>query len=256
MRRRGAFVVVAVVAALIPAAIAWACNPQAHLSVSNGAPSPGESLTVSGSYFNSADTINVSGPGVSGTEPGPSFTVTGTAPSSPGTYTVTATVQDGPRAGLSRSASFEVVAPAAPSAPPSNSSSPSFSQPKAPHVAGVGGGGGTVHNESGQPVFAGSVAPSSGSSGGGGGGGGAFFSGSGGAASTQAAAPSERAATADVWSAFAPGKAPSLNSAAALPDGGTGSELSLGIILLSVGLLALVGGLSAAEVTRRRRLSG
>jgi hypothetical protein len=151
----------------------------------------------------------------------------------------------------SRAASFQVVAPSSPSAQPSDST-PTFSQPKAPkvHVGGVGGGGGTVESQSGGTVFAGSVAPSSG-------GGGAFFSGGGAATSTNAAAaPSERAAVSDVWSAFAPGKTPSLTSAAAMPDGGTGSELSLGIILLSVGLLALVGGLTAAEVTRRRRLSG
>jgi len=37
-----------------------------------------------------------------------------------------------------------------------------------------------------------------------------------------------------------------------MSDGGTGSELSLGIILLALGLLALVGGLTTAEVMRRR----
>jgi hypothetical protein len=245
-RRRGLVVLFAVAAALIPAAIAWACNPQAHLSLNSSSYGPGDSISVSGSYFNSADTIVISGPvdstQVSGVG---SFNVALKAPSSPGTYTITATVSGGERAGLSRSASFEVAAPSSPSAP-SNASSQSFNQPKAPHVAGVGGGGGTAHTESGQAVFAGSVAPSSG------GGGGTFFSG---AAADQGAtaAPSERSAVSDVWSAFAPGKTASLTSAAAMPDGGTESQQSIGIILLAVGLLALIGGLTAAEVSRRRR---
>ena len=245
----------AIAAALIPAAIAWACNPQAHVSVSSGSlgsVGPGDGITVSGSYFNSADSLTVSGPVDSATAHGPSFSVTLHAPSSPGTYTITVARSDGGyRAGLPKSTSFEVVAPSAPSAP-STGSGQSFNQPKAPHVAGVGGGGGTVHSQSGQTVFAGSVAPSSGSSGGG-----TFFSGtSGSSAGTAAAAPSERSAVSDVWSAFAPGKTASLTSAAAVPDGGTGSDLSLGIILLSVGLLALVGGLTTAEVMRRRKQLG
>jgi hypothetical protein len=242
-------VLFAVAAALIPAAIAWACNPQAHLSLGSASYGPGESVSVSGSYFNSADVIVISGPVDSATV-GPgvtSFSVTLTAPSSPGTYTITASKSGGYRAGLPKSTSFEVVAPSSPSAP-TGSSSPSFSQPKAPHVAGVGGGGGTAHTQSGEAVFAGSVAPSTGA----GAGGGTFFSGS--AASQGAtAAPSERSAVSDVWSAFAPGKTASLTSAAAMPDGGTGSQQSIGIILLAVGLLALIGGLTAAEVSRRRR---
>ena len=98
---------------------------------------------------------------------------------------------------------------------------------------------------SGAPAFAGSVAAAPG--------GGSFFSaGSEGRLRPPPAQPSERAAVSDVWSGYAAGKTPSLTSGAAVPDGDTGSELSLGIVLLAVGLLALVAGLTTAEVMRRR----
>jgi hypothetical protein len=52
---------------------------------------------------------------------------------------------------------------------------------------------------------------------------------------------------------FAPGKTATLTSeAAGAPDGGTGSQLGWGIALLAIGLLALVSGLTVAEVRRRR----
>jgi hypothetical protein len=101
-----------------------------------------------------------------------------------------------------------------------------------------------VQTGSGAPAFAGSVAATPA--------GGSFFSGGEGTASAATAQPSERAAVSDVWSGYAAGKTPSLTSGAAVPDGDTGSELSLGIVLLAVGLLALVAGLTTAEVMRRR----
>jgi hypothetical protein len=103
-----------------------------------------------------------------------------------------------------------------------------------------------VTGSTGAPVFAGSVAPAQ-----------ASF-GSAPAAATQrsgAARSTGRAAAtdSDVWSGFANGRTPSLTSdAAGAPDSGTGSGLGLGIGLLAVGLLALVAGLTAAEVRRRR----
>ncbi|MGH2984751.1 MAG: hypothetical protein ACRDK5_10955 [Solirubrobacterales bacterium] len=238
-------------ALLVPAAIAWACNPQAHLSLNSSSYGPGDTITVTGSYFSNGDNISVSTTGSSDSKvvSGGGFVAQLTAPSSAGSYTVTASRTDGYRAGLPKTASFEVVEPTSPNAPSSGGSS-SFRQPRTPHVqprtphvAGVGGGGGTVQDQSGQPVFAGSVAPSSS-------GGGAFFGGT--ASAAGATRPSEQSAVSDVWSGFAPGKAASLTSAAGMPDGGAGSQLSLGIVLLALGLLALVGGLTTAEVMRRR----
>jgi hypothetical protein len=72
-------------------------------------------------------------------------------------------------------------------------------------------------------------------------------------AAKSSAAPSDQAATGYVWSGFAPGKTPSLATAGEMvSEGDSGSGLGLGIALLAVGLLALVGGLTAAEVSRRR----
>lgn len=288
---RRSFWIVLTAAALvvIPAAIAWACNPQAHLTLDRTSYSPGQSMVVAGSYFNDADVISITGPGVatSASPRGGGFRVTVTAPSSPGSYTITASKSGGYRAGLPKSASFSVAAPASsrptpaqPNSQGSQGSGPAFSEPgvaRSPAssvqgggnntggggggdspTGGVGGGGTTTTGASGQTVFAGSAAPAQQSS---------FIPGAGGAAGTAAKAavgssgkggarPSERAATADVWSGFAPGRTASLTSAAGAPDGGTGSQLGLGIGLLALGLLALVSGLTAAEVRRRRALAG
>jgi hypothetical protein len=161
-----------------------------------------------------------------------------------------------------RTASFQVVDTSASAPAPSepSSSGQTFKEPKVgdsgggskgtgvgggePNVGGVGGGGGSVQTGSGEPAFAGSVAATPGGS--------SFFSGGEGTAPAATAQPSERAAVSDVWSGYAAGKTPSLTSGAAVPDGDTGSELSLGIVLLAVGLLALVAGLTTAEVMRRR----
>jgi hypothetical protein len=277
----------AVAAALVvPAAIAWACNPQAHLSLDQTSYSPGEQIRVSGSYFANGDSIAVSTPGssASATVAGGGFTVTLRAPAEAGSFTVVAQRSDGYRAGLPKSASYQVVAAASPppserpSAPPAQPN-PTFQEPGVAQspgsglagsgggggggsqggepgggpTGGVGGGGGFATGTGGQAVFAGSAAPGQQ---------GAFISGSGGgaagsAAKSTAGRPSEQAATSDVWSAFAPGRTPSLtNGVAGAPDGGTGSGLGIGIGLLALGLLGLVAGLTAAEVRRRRALAG
>jgi IPT/TIG domain len=263
VRRRGAFIIVAVAAGLIPAAIAWACNPQAHISVNKTTYGPGETITVSGSYFNSSTcgcTVSVGGSSTSAS--GSAWTATLTAPSQPGSYSVVAEPSGADRV-YARTASFQVVDTSAsgPAGSEQSSSGQTFKEPKVgdagggepkvggtgggePKVGGVGGGGGTVQTGSGAPAFAGSVAATPA--------GGSFFSGGEGTASAATAQPSERAAVSDVWSGYAAGKTPSLTSGAAVPDGDTGSELSLGIVLLAVGLLALVAGLTTAEVMRRR----
>jgi hypothetical protein len=251
-RRRRSFVLIAMAAVMVPAAIAWACNPQAHISLNNSTYGPGESITASGSYFNGNTcgcTVSTSGSSTSAS--GSAWTATLSAPSQAGSYTVVAQTSDG----LTRTASYQVVDSSA-SGPSGSEQSPSgqtFKEPKVggvkePNVGGVSGGGGSVKTGSGEQAFAGSVAAAPG--------GGSFFSGGGsgssGSASPATTQPSERAAVSDVWSGYAAGKTPSLTSGAAVPDGDTGSELSLGIVLLAVGLLALVAGLTTAEVMRRR----
>lgn len=248
-RRRRSFVLIAMAAVMVPAAIAWACNPQAHISLNNSTYGPGESITASGSYFNGNTcgcTVSTSGSSTSAS--GSAWTATLSAPSQAGSYTVVAQTSDG----LTRTASYQVVDSSAsgPTGSEQSSTGQTFKEPKVggvkePKVGGVSGGSGSVETGSGEQAFAGSVAAAPG--------GGSFFSGGGsGSASSATTQPSERAAVSDVWSGYAAGKSPSLTSGAAVPDGDTGSELSLGIVLLAVGLLALVAGLTTAEVMRRR----
>lgn len=287
--RRRLFVALVVAAlAVIPAAIAWACNPQAQLTTNQTSYSPGEPMTVSGSFFPRSTAIRIS------VESGGSATVTTTsngafrvsglqAPSSPGTYTVTANKADGSfQSGLPKVASFAVQAPASagtgPSgqagAPAAQGRAPAFREPSVNRsrgtavsrgggtqraerpTGGVGGGAGVV-TAGGQTVFAGSAAPAEQ---------GAFVSGgtATAAAPRQAAArgargagarQSDRSAASDVWSGFATsGKTPTLTNGVDNPEGGTGSQLGLGVGLLALGLVALVSGLAAAEARRRRAL--
>jgi len=282
-RRRGLGALAVVSLLVLPAAIAMACNPQAQLTPNQASYSPGTStVSIGGSFFPRGVAIKVT------TSYGASATVTTNqsgafsaslpAPTSPGNYTVTAVKADGTaQSGLPKTSSFAVAGPKAsantPSArttPPAadNGSGQSFVEPgvtrsPARGVAGIGGdstgggslqgnalggvaGGGTVvTGPSGTPVFAGSVAPAQ-----------ASFGAAPAAASERGAARSTGRAAAtdsDVWSGFANGRTPSLTSdAAGAPESGNGSGLGLGIGLLAVGLLALVAGLTAAEVRRRR----
>jgi hypothetical protein len=68
-----------------------------------------------------------------------------------------------------------------------------------------------------------------------------------------APAPAQQAALSDLFSNYQPGRTASLTSqASGAPAGGAGSGLGFGIGLLAFGLFALVAGLTAAEVRRRR----
>ena len=110
---------------MIPPAVAWACNPQAHINLNQTSFSPGSSVTVYGSYFAGGKSITVSGPSGSTTvtsSAGGAFVTSLTAPSSAGDYVVNASKPTGGTA----SASFVVTAPPAP-AP-----TPVASQPSAP----------------------------------------------------------------------------------------------------------------------------
>ena len=290
--RRGIVALAALSLLLVPAAIAWACNPQAQLRPDRASYSPGQTMTVSGSFFPRSTPIKVAVSGgataVATTNASGAFQISGLAvPSRPGTYTVTATRNDGvATSGLPKVASFQVAAaatrraPASSPAPPAATQqpgsrafvepgvtrSPSRSvagngtsgggggQPGGGSTGGVAGGGTVVTGVTGVPVFAGSVAPAT-----------TTFGAA--PAVAQSATPATAgsrssaarstgraaAADSDVWSGFANGRTPSLTSDAAnAPDSGTGSGLGLGIGLLAVGLLALVAGLTAAEVRRRR----
>lgn len=143
-RRRTLITFYTVLAALlIPAAIAWACNPQAHISLKCGTPQscstfePGQSMTVYGSYFPSKASITVSGP--SGTKPvsadtGGSFTTSYTAPSAPGTYVISASRPTGGRAPASftvAEASQNTPAPGG-NGPSQGGGSPTAGTPGAP----------------------------------------------------------------------------------------------------------------------------
>ena len=286
--KRGVIALAAVAMLLVPAAIAWACNPQAQLTPNKASFTPGETATVSGAYFPGGAAIKVTvsngGSAVATANHLGAFQVSGLAiPSAPGTYTITATRADGKaQSGLPKIASFS-VAPAiqkttpttrqAPPAAQQQESDRSFvepgvtrspvrdvagnggnsggggGQPVSGNTGGVAGGGTTVVGTTGVPVFAGSVAPAQATFGT------APAKAQGTTAKGSAARSTGRAAPADsdVWSGFANGRTPSLTSDAAdAPDSDTGSGLGLGIGLLAVGLLALVTGLAAAEVRRRR----
>jgi len=270
---------------LVPAAIAWACNPQAQLQPNQASYTPGETMNLSGSFFPGTMALSVTGPNFSRTVTTTSngtFAVSVPVPSTPGSYTVRVTRADGgSTSGLPKVASFQVAkavstAPAPVTGPPSRSTTgatnPSFSEPgvarsPARSVArttqprstqpstttgGVAGGGTVVTGVTGVPVFAGSVAPAQ-----------TTFGASAPATAAKGSTAAKRSSTAssgraaasdsDVWSGFAPGRTPSLTSSAAgAPDGSTGGSLGLGIGLLAFGLLALAAGLTAAEVSRRR----
>ncbi len=298
-RRRVTFASMMVAAFVIPAAIAYACNPQAHISVSQ----TGSSISVYGSYFPPNVNVTVypswSAPVAIKTSPGGGFGTKLQTPSTPGTYTVKATRATGGFA----PASFTVAAAPQPQAPAQSQSqapaaekpstpaasapttesktAPAFKSPgvsrsdapaaaerstppsgkgettagDTPNSAGSGNAAGSTTSASGQQVFSGSTAPAAATP--------TFTteapaartsskSSKGGSTST-AVAPSQTAALSDLFSDYQPGRTPSLTgSSSGAPAGGAGSGLGLGIGLLAFGLLALVAGLAAAEVRRRR----
>src|SRR5215212_6279177 len=51
-----------VAAFVVPVAIAYACNPQAHVSLDKTSYQPGSAITVHGSYFTGNSAVTVSGP--------------------------------------------------------------------------------------------------------------------------------------------------------------------------------------------------
>lgn len=278
-RRRVTFVSMMVAAVLVPVAIAYACNPQAHVSLDKTSYQPGGAISIHGSYFVGNASVTVSGPtgsvGVT-TSPGGGFATSLQAPTSPGSYTITATRPTGGFA----AASFSVAAPAPVAPQPSSSggstpsagttNAPGFKTPgvsksqapasaesRNPPSSGSGGGGSTssggnvagstvTSSPTGQQVF--SSAPAQATTG-------RSFSStaSGAGRASRSATVAPQAALSDLFSNYQPGSTPSLMGAVSgAPAGGAGSGLGLGIGLLAFGLLALVAGLTATEVRRRR----
>ena len=291
-RRKVLVATFAAVLVLVPVAIAWACNPQAHVSLDRTSYQPGQSMTIYGSYFPGKASITVSYPGGSQTvttSAGGGFTLSGIAvPSQPGNYSVSASRPTGGFA----PASFSVASPQpssgspsqqAPQTQPADSGTPKSTAPsyRAPSTTRSQRAG-TVKQQSdpsppqqqqrtttaappaaAQPVFRGSAAPAPAAQ---------TYTASDpvaaaaparrgeraarsrgeGRRAPAAVTPSQQTAISDVWSGFEPGRTPSLTTAAGAPQGGTGSALAWGIGLLAVGLFGLVGGLAVAEGRRRR----
>ena len=139
-KRRTVLLSVAVVL-LVPAAIAWACNPQAHMKCGGAQGcqvAPGGSLNVSGTYFQTNTDLALSldsGGAVTTvkTNAGGAFSTTIQAPSQPGSYTLLAKRSDGAaRSGLPARLSFEVTssssATPSPTAQPPASAAPQAQQ--------------------------------------------------------------------------------------------------------------------------------
>lgn len=144
------------VAALVPVAIAFACNPQANLRLDKAFYAPGERIGISGAFFKGnvdiTITVEPNGSGTTVRTTGNGFFATSvTAPSAPGSYTVSAIgyESDGTvTVGLPARASFEVrpTAPAPSTQPrptqpgataprPSQPSAGEFAEPRVPNAA-------------------------------------------------------------------------------------------------------------------------
>src|SRR4051794_21232295 len=136
LRRRSVTVVSVVVAAIVvPVAIAYACNPQAHVSLDKSAYQPGAAITVNGSFFPPSTAVTINGPGGSKsvtTSSGGGFTTTIAAPSSPGDYTITASRATGGFAPAAFSVVAPAPAPAAAAAEPAAAAAPAPAAQTAP----------------------------------------------------------------------------------------------------------------------------
>ena len=322
-RRLGLAAIALAAIALIPAALAFACNPQAYLTLDRSAYAPGDSVRVSGSFFreNADITVSIDRTGQSATvrtSGNGSLQATFALPSNAATggYTVQAIgyVDGEVIPGLPARASFSVAAPqsaptpAAPSAggqpaaaaqPAAQPAAPQASRPTArPSTGGPAPAfreptvfaepnvqsssaqrarsrGGAASSEratvGGRAVFGGSIAPSVTAPA-------LVVADSGATVSPATAAPAGRSAATrprgssqstavspqaaaqtaidDVWSAQGSGRSPSVLPVAgdgvAVSSPRVGSQLTLGLLLLAAGALALVGGLAAGEARRRR----
>ena len=276
----------AVAAVVVGAAsLAWACTPQAQITLSPQEGAPGSTVIVRGSQFVPDQPVQIYWGSSSGTPlgqaTGPSFSKAVTIPenASAGVTNVVA------RSGVWEAKdAFKVVPndPPPPSGPGGGSSNPPGGGGSKPGGAGqpTGNPNGTGQRDSGGPGGGPDRADRTGAPGSGGPATGAERSARGGLRSNpavmktrsgqvvfggsvpvgapQAAAgairSTRRSASGDLWSGFSsPARAsltPGLTDQAGAATPGAG--LRVGIGLLSTGLVALFGGLLVAEVRRRR----
>jgi hypothetical protein len=267
-------------------ALAWACTPKAtidvHGSAGPGGGPPGSSVSTNGQGFGNGP-VDITFNGVPiASAVGPSFTATGTVPNvAPGIHYIVATNPEGQAA-----AAFRVTGSA--TSPPGNPGSADNPGSSAPGAAATGG----RTNGSGPTVPPGSTsgadaagggrnsgtvsggersrgAPRSGAGAGAGvglasaGSGESVFADSVGAGAQAArrgasskSAPSERSASGDLWSGFGAGKGGSPAFADATgPSNGPGGALTLSMAVAGLGLVALLTGVGATGLRRRRALA-
>lgn len=291
-RRTRALALLTVLAAvMVPAAISWACNPQAYLRINPTTVPPGSQMNISGAFFkgNASLTLTIEGGASTGvtTSANGSFSTTMTAPSAVGSYAISAVgfESDGSVTnGLPARASFSVAA-AGPSGQPGTTPQPGtsgsgtsrspaappsggrFAEPEVPGTrtfstpgsrsggrgdSSAGGGGGGTTSTGSVTAGAGVIDSSAG----------AVFAGSvardertPGSAGAGGGTPSERTAGSDIWAGFETAGAPSLAADAgeSAPSGGAGSQFGWGLGLLALGLVSLVTGLGVSEARSRRR---
>lgn len=124
--RRLLAVLAAISALLVPAAVAWACNPQGDVRPDKLSYAPGEQMTVMGSYFAPNKTITLTrdpgGPADStkSTSAG-TFQTQFEAPSEPGSYTLLASDGRAPAR-----TTFRVASPSSTQPPPTTNNPPRF----------------------------------------------------------------------------------------------------------------------------------
>lgn len=275
------------------ASFAWACGPQAVISVKPTSGPPGTQATVSGAGFREG-AIEIHWDSATGVvlnrTTGPSFSVGVTIPqANAGVHHIVAVHTE---TQSTAPASFEVTAAQQPRPDPEPQPQPQPNRGNTSKSVSGGGGGSratsgggadravqparsrasqeaparisatapassqprAVATDSGRVVFGGSVAPATvaGSRRAGG----ANLSSAGAALGRkpQAAAgvPSERTASADLWSGARSGRSGSLTALEPAPESDSGSLLPVGLGLLAVGAVGLVGGLLIVGTRRRR----
>lgn len=132
--RRLLAVLAAVSAMLVPAAVAWACNPSPSMKTDKLSYEKGETMTVSGRYFSTAKsnavTLTTDPAGAAG---GPvpvrktgTFRTKMAVPNRAGSYTLLATSSNGSPAART---TFEVASPTPAEAPPQENAPMEFNEP-------------------------------------------------------------------------------------------------------------------------------
>ena len=276
---------------LAGAALAWACSPQAGISISTNQGPPGTSINVTGTKFEEGGPVEIywngSGSSMLARATGPDFSVPVTIPNAPpDTYTVFAVGKsaNGTVAGRA-SASFTIPGEDEPAPTPGATPSPggrAESSPSSGTTTGretsssgsttrsaTGGNGARARGESrtaaGAPGSArtpeGVTTLPSGT---------AVFADS--VTSPDAArevarrtrssergsdrspaAASQRSAAGDLWAGFRPDEARGILGGSSTPPEASGSVPTFAAVLLALGALSVLAGIAVAGTRRRRR---